>query len=874
MIPFQKYYFRIALFYLSMAAAWILLSDAALFWLAADTARTISIFKGWGYVLVTAYILMILMRREYEKEQAAAARLRKINRLYRVLSDCNQHLIRAESEAELLQQICRILSEMGAYQLAWIGLTEKNGVVRPAARAGAESGYLDKVRIRWDETPEGRGPTGTAIRTAETQIVYDIPNDMRYEPWREAALAHGFSCAIALPIRDKTQVIGALTVYSGEAGAFDAEEIRLLEELAMDVGYGLGALRARTDLYLSGWILQQMPEAIVVSDMKRKITHWAGMAEDLFGYSAEEVVGQYGIELRAPENIEAESVAFQQQFQETGRYAGETMAKRKNGERFPIESSARIVHDLAGNPLAIVEIHRDITERKQAEAALRQSEERLRHIVQNMPVMMDAFDEAGNIIMWNKECERVTGYSAEEIIGNPQAMHLLYPDAAYLETMTKHWLARSDRYVGWEWEITTKDGSKRMISWANISDEFPIPGWSTWGIGVDVTDRVQAQAALKVALQELEQRVQALRDTAVLLTNTLDMDIILDHILANIGRVIPHDAMNIMLLRDEHLQISRAQGYLERGLDIVLFNQRLSLDNSPHVREMQSGQQPILIVDTRQYPGWPEDAERAWVRSYLGTPIVADNQVLGFINLLSSQADFFNEDHLAWLKSFTDQAAIALRNARLYERAGELAALKERQRLANDLHDAVTQTLFSANVLAKTLLRTWEKTPETISDGLTQLNQLTRGALAEMRMLLLELRPEALEESDLDKLLSQLVDAMSSRTDAAIHLEVQGEGEVMPAVKIAFYRMMQEALNNIIKHAFAKQITVQLVYNPTLVTLIIRDNGRGFEVDHVAGDHLGLKIMHERALAIDAALTIISQPGQGTEIQITWKGET
>lgn len=177
-------------------------------------------------------------------------------------------------------------------------------------------------------------------------------------------------------------------------------------------------------------------------------------------------------------------------------------------------------------------------------------------------------------------------------------------------------------------------------------------------------------------------------------------------------------------------------------------------------------------------------------------------------------------------------------------------------------------------MLAKTLLRTWEKTPETVPDGLTQLNQLTRGALAEMRMLLLELRPEALEASDLDKLLSQLVDAMSTRTDAAIHMEVQGEGEVPPAVKIAFYRMMQEALNNIIKHAYAKQITIQLVYKPTLVTLIIRDNGRGFEVEHVAGDHLGLKIMHERAKALDAALTIISQPGQGTEIQITWKGET
>ncbi|HEY9600206.1 MAG TPA: PAS domain S-box protein [Allocoleopsis sp.] len=139
----------------------------------------------------------------------------------------------------------------------------------------------------------------------------------------------------------------------------------------------------------------------------------------------------------------------------------------------------------------------EISDRKRAEVALRESEERLRAIVQNMPVMMDAFDADNHIIVWNRECERVTGYSAEEIIGNPRAIELLYPDRAYRDRMFAEHEARGLNYRDWEWEITCKDGSVKTIAWSNISEEYPIPDWGTWGIGVDVTERKQAQEALQ-----------------------------------------------------------------------------------------------------------------------------------------------------------------------------------------------------------------------------------------------------------------------------------------------------------------------------------------------------------------------------------------
>jgi PAS domain S-box-containing protein len=152
----------------------------------------------------------------------------------------------------------------------------------------------------------------------------------------------------------------------------------------------------------------------------------------------------------------------------------------------------------------------EISDRKSAQEALRQSEEHLRLVVQNMPVMLDAFNADWNIIVWNRECERITGYSAEEIIGNPRALELLYPDAAYRDQMLAEHLARHQNYRDWEWDITCKDGSVKTIAWSNICEQFPIPGWGTWGVGVDVTERKQAQAALK----DSEERFRAMFNQA------------------------------------------------------------------------------------------------------------------------------------------------------------------------------------------------------------------------------------------------------------------------------------------------------------------------------------------------------------------------
>jgi signal transduction histidine kinase len=163
-------------------------------------------------------------------------------------------------------------------------------------------------------------------------------------------------------------------------------------------------------------------------------------------------------------------------------------------------------------------------------------------------------------------------------------------------------------------------------------------------------------------------------------------------------------------------------------------------------------------------------------------------------------------------------------------------------------------------------------------DLLGELQRLTRGALAEMRTLLLELRPAALMETDLTELLRQLAAAMAGRAGAPVEVLAEGECLVPPEVHVALYRIAQEALNNVVKHARATRVEVSLRCTPMAsgqspdqrVELRIRDNGRGFDTDDVSPEHLGLGIMRERAQAIGAVLTVSSELGAGTEVSIIW----
>jgi PAS domain S-box-containing protein len=261
----------------------------------------------------------------------------------------------------------------------------------------------------------------------------------------------------------------------------------------------------------------------------------------------------------------------------------------------------------------------------------------------------------------------------------------------------------------------------------------------------------------------------------------------------------------------------------------------------------------------------------AHFRSYLSIPIVVRDEVYGAIVVYYDRRRDFSDEEVDLAMTLADQAALAVENARLRDEVQRAAVAAERNRLARDLHDAVTQTLFSASLIADVLPRIWEANPHEGRRRLDELRELTRGALAEMRTLLLELRPAALVDAELSELLRQLAESITGRARVPVSLEVEGSCRLPNEVKVALYRIAQESLNNVAKHAGATQAAVRLECQPGYVDLCIRDDGSGFDLESLPPESLGLGIMRERAEAIGAALTIDSAVGRGTEIEVAWQ---
>jgi PAS domain S-box-containing protein len=204
-----------------------------------ETIKT-PIFNERGEVIGTAGLARDVTERRRMEEA-----LRKLGRALKAVTECDQALLRAHNEAELLSEVCRIIVEVGGYLMAWVGYAqqdeEKN--VQPMAHEGFEEGYMRTFKITWANKPRGRGPVGMAIRTGKPAVTRDTQTDPHFAPWREEALKRGYASVLALPLGNASP-IGALAIYAAEANAFDDEEISLLLGLANDLSYGIKALRA------------------------------------------------------------------------------------------------------------------------------------------------------------------------------------------------------------------------------------------------------------------------------------------------------------------------------------------------------------------------------------------------------------------------------------------------------------------------------------------------------------------------------------------------------------------------------------------------------------------------------------------------------
>jgi two-component system nitrate/nitrite sensor histidine kinase NarX len=379
----------------------------------------------------------------------------------------------------------------------------------------------------------------------------------------------------------------------------------------------------------------------------------------------------------------------------------------------------------------------------------------------------------------------------------------------------------------------------------------------------EVAERKATEQALRRARDEL----RLLLDIQRAITSRLDPETILQMVADAARRLTDADVSLIVLQDEDVFEVVVYAG----SLDWNPGGYQLSRVDSMAGQALANGI-PFILHDVCEEPCVCRDlVERIGARSIIAVPLQSTVGANGIIFVAKTQEDALTSDDERVLSMLASGAAIALENAELYTQAQQTAVLEERQRLTRELHDAVTQTLFSANLIADVLPRLWERDPSIAQQRLEEVRQLTRSALAEMRLLLTELRPDTLPNVQLSDLLRQLAEATSGRACLAFTTTLE-DTHVLPAeVRITFYRIAQEALRNIAKHARARKGAIHLQTEATSATLRIWDDGRGFDLQLVPADRLGLKIMRERAKAIGATLEITSQPGAGTEVCVTWE---
>jgi PAS domain S-box-containing protein len=611
-------------------------------------------------------------------------------------------------------------------------------------------------------------------------------------------------------------------------------------------------------------------------DVPTNVVTWSDELYRLYGLQPQEISISYEgfLERVHPDDRELVQEIIGRAYQTGEPFEFDHRLVRPDGSVRWSHAQGRVILDEAGQPVRMVGTGQDATERKQAEQALQESEERFRKLAENASdlIYRIRYKPEVAIDFISPSMQTILGYSLEEFNADPQlGEKIVHPDdrernqavgQAFVQSPYTPTPAHTVRYLH-------KDGH---VVWLEhrFAPVFDAEGAliAVEGMARDITERVEAYLTLEQRVEErtreIERRRQvaeSLRDILAVLNSNLPLEAVLDNIVAQAGRLLGADAVAIYRLEDAQTPLAiKAVHGLESAVPDAA-PQALIPAGQSAIGQALERRQPVAIANVTGVSAY---------HALLAVPLIVKDQVYGGIILYYPEPREFAEEEIGLAVGFADQVALALENARLREETEQAAAAAERNRLARDLHDAVTQTLFSSSLIADVLPAIWEHNPEEGRKRLAELRELSAGALAEMRTLLLELRPKALTEMSLAELLRHLTEALKARTRLPIKLTVEGERPLAPQVQIALYRIAQEALNNVARHANATQVSVRLRFNTNTVELRVKDNGRGFVRGAASSDHLGLNIMRERAQDIGADLTITTQVGQGAEVAVVW----
>ena len=588
---------------------------------------------------------------------------------------------------------------------------------------------------------------------------------------------------------------------------------------------------------------------------------------EMFGYPAEELVTKTFQELTFPDDLEVGVELFEDLLAGRRDYGWlEKRYVRKDGKVIWTLLSTAVVRDAQGELLYLVSQIQDVTERKEAEASLAEKEAQYRSIFEATLDGLIINELDGTIVEVNPAFCGMHGYTREELLG-------LHPTA---------FIHADDHYLFEEYLQTVQAGEAfqgRAIDLRKDGTYFHVEVHGTpflyrgkrhvLGVVRDITEQVQAEKILETRVTARTQELSALYDVTAVASASLDLEMVMERSLDRVLEVMGSQIGGIHLL-DEATGVVNLATWRNIPAEIVAEIQTMPVGSGIAGRIIEQGA-PLVVPAMADDPDAAPAAKRILSQQvYAGAPMRAKGRAVGVLGIIGTEGRQFNAEEVALLASIADQIGVAVENARLYQQAERLAVVEERQRLARELHDSVTQSLYSCTLLTEAARRSAvAEDLNEVQGYLEAVGETTQQALKEMRLLVHELRPLALAQEGLVGALQQRIDAVEGRAGIQARLLVEGEFSLEPAVEEALYGVGQEALNNALKHATADRVTIRILASEDLVEMEIVDDGRGFDPGAVReGGGMGLTTMRERAEQVGGTLAIRSSPGEGATVQI------
>jgi PAS domain S-box-containing protein len=530
-----------------------------------------------------------------------------------------------------------------------------------------------------------------------------------------------------------------------------------------------------------------------------------------------------------------------------------------------------------------LEKNRNALEREVREGAtqLRQAEEKFKTLVENLPDVIARFDPDLRHLYISPAVQGVTGRPSQDYVGKTNR------EFGMPSELVEAWDAGLRRVFAtgqperFEFAFPALDGTRhfdcRLVPEPGPAGAIP----SVLSVARDVTDRWLAYEGERRARTIAD----ALREATVALTRSLDHETVLATLLDRLRRLVPFDRARVMLLEEASRVSVRAIFDGNRVVPLPPEERpKFEATDHPIVHDILTTGAAVLIPDIRAYPDWSLPTDRSSEASWMGVPLFARGNVAGLFSLSKREAGYFNEEHVRLAEAMSSQASVAVENAVLFEQMQESTARmqslsrrlleaheSERRNIARELHDEAGQALASLRIGLRLLEREIDE-GGSVTGRVAELMQRTDAVIDGLHRLAADLRPASLDYLGLDAALRQYSRSTASKFGLAVRFKARGftsEERLPVTVETALYRVVQEAMTNVVRHARATRVDVLVERRGDRVIVMVEDDGVGFESDQVQrGDHFGLLGMRERAETLGGILTVESAPGAGTTVMV------